>query len=43
MIDRIEKSVETGRGIRRQGLIEVYVHNDDYGRAGKILSEEWKV
>ena len=43
MIDRIEKSVETSRGIRKQALIQVYMHNDDYARAGKILSEDWKV
>ena len=43
MIDRIEKSVETGSGVRKQGLIEIYVQNEDDERASKIFTEDWKV
>ena len=43
LIDRIEKSVETGRGFRKVGLIEIDVHQGDYETANKILLEDWKV
>jgi hypothetical protein len=43
LIDRIEKSVETGRGFRKIGLIEIDVHQDDYETANNILLEDWKV
>jgi hypothetical protein len=43
VIDRIERSVETGRGFRIVGLIEIDVHQDDYETANNILLEDWKV
>jgi len=43
LIDRIEKSVETARGVRKQNLIEIYVHHEDEERASKILMIDWKI
>ena len=43
LIDRIEKPVETGRGFRKMGLIEIDVYQGDYETANKILLEDWKV
>jgi hypothetical protein len=43
LIDRIEKSLETGRGVRKQNLIQIYVHQEDQERANQILSQDWKV
>ncbi len=43
LIDRIEKSAETGRGFRKIDLIEIDVHQDDYEAANNILLEDWKV
>jgi hypothetical protein len=43
LIDRIEKSIETARGVRKQALIEIYVQNEDDEKANKLLIEHWKV
>ena len=43
LIDRIEKSIETARGIRKQALIEIYVQNEDNEKANKLLAEHWKI
>jgi hypothetical protein len=43
LIDRIEKSIETARGIRKQALIEIYVQNEDDEKANKLLAEHWKI
>lgn len=43
LIDQVERALETGRGLRQQVLIEIYVHCDDEERASKILTEDWKL
>lgn len=43
LIDRVEKSLESGRGIRKQNLIEIDVHYEDEKRASTILSRDWKI
>ena len=43
LIDKIERAVETDRGIRKMGLIDIYVHQDDDERASKIFTEDWKL
>lgn len=43
LIDRVESLRETGRGIRRQALIEICVRLEDDERANKILTADWKV
>ena len=42
-IAKVEGQVPTGRGFRKMGLIEIYVHQDDEERAGKIFTADWKV
>jgi len=42
-IDRVERRVPTARGVRNMSLIEIYVHQDDDERAGKIFTADWKV
>jgi hypothetical protein len=42
-IDRVERRVPTIRGFRNMSLIEIYVHQDDDERAGKIFTADWKV
>jgi hypothetical protein len=43
LIDRIENKVETARGYRKIGLIDIFVHQEDYDKASQMLSEDWKV
>jgi hypothetical protein len=42
-IDQVERSAITARGVRRTDAIEIYVHQDDQGKANSILTEDWKV
>ena len=43
LIDRVERSIETGRGIRKEHLVQIHVHCNDGKRAFEILSADWKV
>ncbi len=43
LIDRVDSVRETGRGLRKQALIEICVRLDDEGRANKIVTADWKV
>ena len=42
-IDSVERRVQTSRGFRNTSLVEIYVHQDDDERAGKIFTADWKV
>jgi hypothetical protein len=42
-IDEVQRSAITARGVRRTDAIEIYVHQDDQGKANSILTEDWKV
>jgi len=43
LIDEIEGAVQSGSGIRKMGLIEIYIHQDEYEKSMKILTEDWKL
>jgi hypothetical protein len=43
LIERVEKSVEAGRGIRKQNFVEIDVHHEDEKRASAILTRDWKI
>lgn len=42
-IDRVDRPIMIRGAYRNMGLIEIYIHKDDYDPAFKIMSADWKV
>lgn len=42
-IDRDDRMVMSRGAYRQRGVIEIFVHKDDYDPAFKIMSADWKV